>query len=117
MTRKTTLRLTPAPIDTNIALAKAERSTACGCFDRSRPFAVKIGPLVTTVTWRSVKDELPDDTITVLMACSGEADAEQGYHCDGRWLFGDGYVAKRVYAWAHMPATPRAGRGKKGGAS
>jgi len=117
MKRKFILQLTPAPIDTNIALAKAERSTACGCFDRSRPVAVKIGPLVTTVTWRSVRDELPDDCITVLIAVAGEAAGEQAYHDNGAWHFGDGHIAKRVYAWADLPATPRAGRGKKGGAS
>jgi hypothetical protein len=125
MTHKSILQLTPAQKSVGLgdpSPAKGVTGTAGGpsairCFDRDRPAAVKIGPLVSTVAWRSVKDELPDDTITCLVACAGEADSEQGYRCAGRWLYGDGYTAKRVYAWAHMPATPRAGRGKKGGAA
>ena len=125
MTQKSTLKLTPAqratvlgdPEPVDVELKGAECTTECGCFSMSRPAAVKIGPLVTEITWRSIRDELPDDGITVLVACAGEADAEQAFLCAGHWRFSDGHVAKRVYAWAHMPATPRAGRGKKGGAS
>jgi len=78
--------------------------------------AVLIGPWVDTITWRSVKAEMPDDTLTVLVACAGVSDAEQAFYSEGRWFFGDGHQAHRVYAWAHMPATPRAARGRKGGA-
>jgi hypothetical protein len=135
MTRKSILKLTPAQkavvlgdpppeIVTNVALAKSERESAIGCFGSpfqllagKGPAAVKIGPLVTEITWRRVFAEMPEEGVEVLIASADEALAEAAFRANGRWLYLDGHAPKHVYAWAHMPATPRAARGKKGGAS
>jgi hypothetical protein len=84
----------PDPLTTNVALAKAERP-----------------PLrcLASVTWIYVRDELPDDELTVLVAYRGEGDAHEGYHEDGAWRYvNSGGEIKGVYAWANLPETPGA---------
>lgn len=107
-----------SPLHTNVALAKAERSTAVGCFDRAQPAAVKIGPLVSEITWFYTKDELPDDDITVLIAGDQQDGIWIGFHDDGEWWNADASpVNGSVYAWAQLPPDPPLPRSQKGGAS
>ena len=75
------------------------------------PLLIKSGRL-TSIQWHPAQ-EPPDDTITVLIAVAGEADALEGYHIAGRWRYSNEQpVGGRVYAWADMPDTPAYAMGK-----
>lgn len=68
------------------------------------------------IEWHYVKDGLPDDDITVLVAGDATAnDVSAAFHSDGQWKTMDGaHVMLGIYAWADMPSEPPP---HKGGAS
>ena len=59
------------------------------------------------VNWRNAETALPDDDITVLVACP-DSESEPvwpGYHSDGEWLYPNGLVSHPTH-WAPMPYPP-----------
>lgn len=64
---------------------------------------------IEKIEWRSVKDALPDDEMTVLVSAPHmDEPIWLGWYEEGRWFNVEGGVYKKgvVVAWAKMPAGP-----------